>query len=143
MEVLECVYRFERAPVLKPRNLLSSVCVVTTTYRLACTYMSWFHVSTKGPLDIVFDFDAPFPGEIASVRILLKRKLCPDHEVDNPLVDSIRPVVEENLDVIWPMFSQSYAREAMVVKACYLDVQTVALWERWKSTLNDASGRSS
>lgn len=83
MEMLHRVDRFERMPVLEPRNSVG------------------IHMRAESLLDPIVDIATAFRKQVANVIVHnLEFELRPNHKVHNSLIDAVRPVIEENPDVI-------------------------------------------
>jgi len=82
MEMLHGMNALEALPILEPDDVLGR------------------HMRMEGFLDIGLDLFPRLVREITSGRIVLKLEFCPDDEVHDLVVDTIRPVVVEYFDII-------------------------------------------
>ena len=80
VEVLECVNAFQALPILEPDKFLNLGC--------------------KCPLDIAIDLFTRFRCAEASLLIVLKLELGPNHPMHYVWIDAVRPVIVQNLYVL-------------------------------------------
>jgi hypothetical protein len=83
MKVLQRMHTLERRPVPEPNKAVP-----------------WNSIlSTKGPLHKCLDRCSGSLSQIADSVIFFEPEFCPNHEVDNVEVNSVWPVVVEDLEV--------------------------------------------
>lgn len=80
MEMLDCMHTFQTFPILEPHDVLDS--------RGKCL------------LNIFFDFLARLCGRNSSRRVIFELEFCPDDEMYNVRVNTIRPVIVKNFDIL-------------------------------------------
>jgi hypothetical protein len=61
--------------------------------------ITWYS-RTKRPLNIRIDLSAGFLREVVRRRVVFEVEFRPDDEVDNPLVETIWPVIPQDLDIL-------------------------------------------
>lgn len=83
MEMLDRVHALQRAPVAKPDHVLLSA-----------------HARERAP-DEAVQFSSRFRQQIIGHWIGRRGKLGPDDEMHDPPVDSVRPIVEQDLVVFF------------------------------------------
>lgn len=80
----QCVYALQASPVLEPHETIS-----------------WNPIwATEALDDKVFDLLSCSWRQVVGSRVVLQQEFGPDNEVDNVRIESIRPVIEQNLVVV-------------------------------------------
>lgn len=67
-------------------------------------YLFRWDSRAEGLVHIVVDFPSSSRGQVVRGRVILQLKLGPDDQVDDPVLDAIRPVVIQDLDVLCRMY---------------------------------------
>lgn len=64
------------------------------------TYRVTGEINAERSLDKLVDLAPRGIGQVSCGRIFLEIELCPDNKMDNARVNSVRPVVPQNLNVL-------------------------------------------
>lgn len=107
MEMLDCVDRLERLPVLKPDDLITKSAPVSRVLlndpellSPPITYLVSRHPRAKRLAHIVVNLLAGAWGQIVRRRVVFQLELGPYHQVDDAVFNPIRPVIEKDADVL-------------------------------------------
>ena len=85
---------FQRSPILKPNYLY----VISHDLILGClAYPILRHLLDKGRFNKVINELPSLGGKVVRCWIILQVEFCPDHQVHNPEVKPVRPIVVQNL----------------------------------------------
>ena len=107
VKVLDGMDGLEGLPILKPNDLHSTV---NWGQRLACqptkiwkqgTHPLRRQLSAKLLLHIVVNIFPSSIGEVTGGWVLCQRKFGPNHYMDDALLHAIRPVVQQDLKILW------------------------------------------
>lgn len=108
MEVLDRVDGLQGLPVLEPDDLSQTlISYIRTADKDRATNLLRRHPRTERLLYILIDL-LPRPGcQVVGLRVVLELELDPHDQVDDALLNPVRPVVVQDLDVLCRAASSS------------------------------------
>lgn len=81
VKMLDSLYRLDTRPVLEPCHVLAA------------------HATAESVVHVLLDLFPGSIGQVAGVLVLFQHELGPDYEMYDALVQAIRPVIVENLEI--------------------------------------------
>jgi hypothetical protein len=116
MEVLNGMYGLERLPVLEPDDLFVRQ---PTAIKDSAGLGTWTdlvrrHSRAERPLHIILDLFPRFGGQVVCPWVVLQLELHPHHQMDNPLVNPVRPVVIQDLDILCADVNKEPSRKSNI-----------------------------
>lgn len=93
------LYGFQCRPVFEPKHLflIQALTWISTGFQ---TYAIFGHVLDKDHIYKIIDLFPSLWCQVPSSRILSKREFRPYHEMGYLLVYAVRPIVNQDLDVV-------------------------------------------
>ena len=134
MEVLNCMYGFERFPILEPDNLpqneewrmkVNTISdQIPDRNKLKYTYILCRHSWPECLLHIVVNLFSSFWCQVINNWVVFQLELGPDYQVDDLLSNTIRPIIVQYLNILCRDSSKSQLVKIEIIR--YIQVPLLA-----------------